>query len=116
MIRAFPFVGRWLRHRSRRYKQRMGRIDTPALQVSAWTCMDGLLFIIEQMQLSWVSASHRGHLMSLINASNCRPTPILNKLLSFLSVGTKQQSRLKYSHSLISISLRLAATAIVPEW
>ena len=50
MIRAFPFVGRWLRHRSRRYKQRMGRIDTPALQVSAWTCMDGLLFIIEQLQ------------------------------------------------------------------
>ena len=29
------------------------------------------------------------------------------KLLSFLSVGTKQQSRLKYSHSLMSICLRL---------
>ncbi len=50
MIRAFPFVGRWLRRRSRRYKQRTGRIDTPALKVSAWTCMDGLLFIIEQLQ------------------------------------------------------------------
>jgi hypothetical protein len=31
-----------------------------------------------------------------------RPKPII-KLLSFLSVGTKQQSRLKYSHSLMSI-------------
>ena len=50
MIRAFPFVGRWLRRRSRRYKQRMGRIDTPALQVSAWTCMDGFLLISEQLQ------------------------------------------------------------------
>ncbi len=29
------------------------------------------------------------------------------KLLSFLSVGTKQQSRLKYPHSLMSICLRL---------
>ena len=29
-------------------------------------------------QLSWVSASHRGNLMSLMNASNCRPKPILD--------------------------------------
>ncbi len=29
------------------------------------------------------------------------------KLLSFLSVGTKQQSRLKYSQSLMSIPFRL---------
>jgi hypothetical protein len=62
-------------------------------------------------RLSCVSASHRGHLVSLMN-QQFRPKPIL-KLPSFLSVGTKQQSRLKYSHSLMSISLQVRLASAV---
>ncbi len=34
-------------------------------------------------KLSWVSASHRGHLISSMNASNSRPKPILNYRVFF---------------------------------
>ncbi len=53
-------------------------------------------------KLSWVSASHRGRLISSMSANNSRPNADF-KPVSFLSVGTKQQSRLKYSQSLMSI-------------
>jgi hypothetical protein len=33
---------------------------------------------VRDNELSWVSASHRGRLISSMNASNSRPTPILN--------------------------------------
>jgi hypothetical protein len=61
---------------------------------------------VRDNELSWVSASHRGRLISSMNANNSRPNADF-KPVSFLSVGTKQQSRLKYSHSLMSIPFRL---------
>ncbi len=68
-------------------------------------------------ELSWVltvvSASHRGRLVSSMSASNSRPNADF-KLLSFLSVGTKQQSRLKYSHSLMSIPFSPGLPVIPP--
>ena len=45
---------------------------------------------VRDNELSWVSASHRGHFISSMKASNSGHRPIF-KLLSFLSVGTKQQ-------------------------
>ncbi len=57
-------------------------------------------------QLSWVSASQPGS-FHIFNESQQFPANADFKPLSFLSVGTKQQSRLKYSQSLMSICLRL---------
>ena len=54
-------------------------------------------------ELSWVSASHRDKAQDAFIYVRQRPAGPDFKLVSFLSVGTKQQSRLKYSHSLMSI-------------
>jgi hypothetical protein len=54
-------------------------------------------------ELSWLSASHRDKAQDAFIYVKQRPAGPIFKLLSFLSVGTKQQSRLKYSHSLMSI-------------
>ena len=66
-----------------------------------------------QLELSWVSVlvASRGldeshHLFK--EPVNPVTIPVPNSG-TFLSVGTKQQSRLKYSHSLMSISLLEAA-------
>ncbi len=73
-------------------------------------CQQLLRFRIEsQLEVAQltVSASQPGSLMSFMNLQ-LRPKPTL-KLLSFLSVCTKQQSKLKYSHSsLMSIPLQVA--------
>ena len=55
-------------------------------------------------QLSWVSASQPGS-SHIFNERQQFPANADFKPLSFLSVGTKQQSRLKYSQSLMSICL-----------
>ncbi len=54
-------------------------------------------------ELSWVSASHRDKAQDAFIYVRQLPARPDFKLLSFLSVGTKQQSRLKYSQSLMSI-------------
>jgi hypothetical protein len=61
---------------------------------------------VRDNELSWVSASHRGisnHIFS--RASNSGRPEV------FFAVSTNQQSRLKYSQSLMSISLELVALA-----
>jgi hypothetical protein len=58
---------------------------------------------LSMVQLSWVSASHRDKAQDAFIYVKQRPAGPDFKLLSFLSVGTKQQSRLKYSQSLMSI-------------
>jgi hypothetical protein len=61
---------------------------------------------VRDNELSWVSASQPGS-FHIFNESQQFPANADFKPLSFLSVGTKQQSRLKYSQSLMSICLRL---------
>ena len=63
---------------------------------------DGNSPVTTTAKLSWVSASDRGHLESHLFKSQQ-----FRKARSFLWVSTKQQSRLEYSQSLMSISLRL---------
>ena len=49
---------------------------------TAWTCAEiprtRLLIRQDEHELNWVSASHRGHLISLMNANNSGQRPILN--------------------------------------
>ncbi len=63
---------------------------------------------------SWVSASQPGS-FHIFNESQQFPANADFKPLSFLSVGTKQQSRLKYSHSLMSICLTLGGGLEIPS-
>ena len=79
-----------------------GIVATP-LQLQ---CGRRSIYRAPQKELSWVSASQPGS-FHIFNESQQFPANADFKPLSFLSVGTKQQSRLKYSQSLMSICLRL---------